>query len=72
MNFGRLGASFGRLGAGRKPSSGGAPAFSPSLDFSDASNSQYQPLVISTDENPFLSVDRDLMGINWKVKGRLP
>lgn len=73
MNLG-LGNRFGKLGAGSRASSGGGspPAADPSLDFSDAGNSQYQPLIISDNDDPFQSMDRDLMGLNWKVKGLLP
>lgn len=54
--FGRLGRGFGKMGA--KPGAGvsnpGA-GFSPSLDFSDARNSQYIPLLyVVGDELPRL------------------
>lgn len=72
MNFG-LGNRFGKLGASSRASSGGgSPPAGPSLDFSQASNSQYLPLFISNTDDPFQSVDRDLMGLNWKAKGLLP
>lgn len=41
--FGYLGLIFSHLGA--PAGAGGAPAFSPSLDFSDSRNSQYLGLV---------------------------
>lgn len=73
MNFGRLGRSFGKLGSSVKAGTGGGGGgAAPSLDFSQASNSQYLPLVMSVDEDPFQSVDRELLGINWKRKGKLP
>lgn len=71
MNFGRN--RFGRMGAIRAQSSGGSPPpASPSLDFSQSGNSQYQPLVMSLFDDPYKDVDRELMGVNWKVKGQTP
>lgn len=61
------------MGSMRAPSSGGgAPPASPSLDFSQSGNSQYQPLVMSLFDYPYKDVDRELMGINWKTKGQTP
>ena len=71
MNFGRM--KFGRMGAMRAVGSGGSPPPAPpSLDFSQAGNSQYQPLVMSLLDDPYQGIDRDLMGINWKTKGQTP